>query len=417
MVEHAGRFAIAFVLLTSCTVDVGGYSDESGGGDNGGGDGSGSGSGGGTVTGPEFGVLASDPTYAADDYAAGIRWASIELDWAAIEPARGQFDAAGIPTQRIATYRAAGWKIELSLGLHGNPPEWAATVEPWMDQTGATQTTNGPNWFSATVQKDIDDYITYVIQTIGPTNIDAVRIGGTSNAGEVDYPIGDQPYRYSAFSASALAGTPLIPKNPAPSCKPPTCSATDAPIFLAWYVDSLSKFCNHQVETIRTAGYQGDVSWLFAGGGISPGLKTLMLANGLGPSTEAPDDYGVASAGLDEPELIGKIADKGTRTVIVNTGVNDSTIATADEASTDPELWSAPHWTAYNADKYMLRKAGENVGYTADGYDSAARMQLAFDTMKKYGYGKLMWAFDKEMRTANGAKIEDYKRLIDLSRQ
>ncbi len=77
--------------------------------------------------------------------------------------------------------------------------------------------------------------------------------------------------------------------------------------------------------------------------------------------------------------------------------------------------WSAPHWTAYNADRYQLRKAGENVGYGPDGYDTAARMQLAFDTMKAFGYSKLMWAFDLQMRTEHGATVQDYARLIQVA--
>jgi hypothetical protein len=352
-------------------------------------------------------VLSADPQYAAADYAAGVRWASVELDWSAIEPSRGQFVASAISTQDIAMYRAAGWKIELSLGLHGNPPAWALAVEPWRDQDG-TSYSDGPNWFNTTMQHDIAAYIQFVVHTIGPANIDAVRIGGTSGAGEINYPE-MPPYKYAAFSPSALAS------NPVPQCKPPSCSAHDAAIFYAWYVGALTAFCNSQVATLRAAGYTGDVSWLFAGGGVTPGLKQLMLDHGLAPVDDVPDDYHVAGGGIDEPEIIAHIADKGSRTIVTNTGVNDSTINGADEGSADPEMWSSPHWTAYNADRFGLRKSGENVGYQDDGYDSAADMQHAFDTMTRFGYSKLMWAFDLQLRTEHGATIDDYARLIRLN--
>ena len=394
-------------LMIGCTAGIDAADDGGGGGGNGSGSG---GSGSGSASGRAYGVLAGDPQYADEDYAAGIRWVSIELDWAAVEPSRGAFDAGALSLDTIAHYRAAGWKIELSFGLHGDPPDWVLGIEPWRDQDGATYG-DGPNWFNASVQQAIADYLAYVVQTIGPENLDAVRIGGTSGAGEINYPE-MPPYKYAAFSPSALAGTALVPKNPAPQCKPPSCSAHDAPIFFAWYVDALAGFCNFQVATLRGAGYQHDASWLFAGGGVTPGLKQLMLDHGLAPTADVPDDYHVAGGGIDEPELIANIADKGEHTVVTNTGIDDSSVAGADETSADPEAWSAPHWTAFNADRFMLRKGGENVGYQADGYDTAARMQVAFDVMDRFGYAKLMWAFDAQLRTEHGATVDDYARLI-----
>ncbi len=317
--------------------------------------------------------------------------------------------------QLVRDYRATGWKIELSLGLHDAPPDWALKLEPWTDQDGATYL-DGPNWFNPTIQQEIASYIGVVMQTLGPDTIDAVRIGGTSAAGEIDYPLAPPPYKYTAYSASALAGTPLIAKNPVPQCKPPSCTASDAATFYAWYVTSLAAFCNFQVDKLRAAGFQGDVQWLMGGGGVTPALKSLLLSHGLAPTADLPDDSGVSAAGLDEPVLIAQIASKDAHTVITNTGINDSTTLGANETSTDVEQWSAPHWTAYNADLYHLRKTAENVGFQNGVYDTAADMQRAFAEMTALGYGKLMWAFDTELRTAHGATIDDYARNIAQAR-
>ena len=87
---------------------------------------------------PEFGVLAADLQFAKEDFAAGVRWALVTLDWESLEPVRGQLDTSTLPLDTIAKYRALGWKIELSLGLHEAPPAWALDLEPWQDQDGRT---------------------------------------------------------------------------------------------------------------------------------------------------------------------------------------------------------------------------------------------------------------------------------------
>jgi hypothetical protein len=351
-----------------------------------------------------YGVLEADPSHLAIDSDAGVRWAQVTVGWNDLEPTQGTYVASAIPLTTIQTYRSAGWKIELSFGLH-YPPTWATLVEPWVDQNGATYTQQA-NWFNASVQKEISAEIAYVIGSIGPGNIDAIRIGGLTSAGEMIYPV-TPAYDYVAYSASALSGTSLAPANPVPTCKPPTCGQADATTFYGWYVDSLAAFGNFEVAAARQAGFTGDVQWLMPGVGVRPSWLAMLLANGLDLSAQYPNDYDISAGGCEWPRIMGDIADKNAQVVIDCTSLNDSSAVGANESSSNDLDWSSAHWVAYNADQLGFRKSGENKGEDGD-----AGMALAFEKVTAYGYEKLMWAFDDQLYSGQYASIQSYAAFI-----
>jgi hypothetical protein len=352
----------------------------------------------------EYGVLLADTSHLMSDSVAGIRWAQIQLGWNDLEPTQGQYASSALNLTAIQKYRAAGWRIEVSFGLH-YPPSWAAQIEPWVDQNGNTYASQ-PNWFNPQVQAKVAALIQHVIQGIGPGQIDAIRIGGLTDAGEMIYPV-TPAYDYVAYSASALAGTAMAPKNPAPQCKPPSCTATDAETFYGWYVDALAAFGNFQVAAARAAGFTGDVQWLMPGVGVRPSWRASLIANGLDLHAQYPNDYDVSAGGCEWPRIMGDIAEKTSTVVIDCTSLNDSSAANANESSANVLEWSSAHWVAYNADLLGFRKSGENKGEDGD-----AGMALTFAKVNAYGYRKLMWAFDGQLYDGTHASLAEYATYI-----
>jgi hypothetical protein len=247
-----------------------------------------------------------------------------------------------------------------------------------------------------------------MLAAIGPQNVDAVRIGGLHEYGEVLYP--QEPgYRYLAYSPSAMRGTSLIPANPVPNWRPGQASPNgEARTFWNWYSDSLAAFCNFQVRAVRNAGFGGDVQWELPGNGARPPWVSDLIASNLDLSSTYPNDYHISGGGADWVRIIDAIQTKDSRTVITQTGINDSTAYNASEQGTNVYDWSAAHWVASLADKYGLRKSAENDS----GHVDLAGMQMAFKKMNEYGYEKLMWAFDNWLHDGGHATISQYGQLI-----
>ena len=359
-----------------------------------------------TAAGYQFGSLMTNPANIHSNYSAGLRWAEIEASWGAYEPSQGQYNRDALPISDIEAFKQAGFKVELSLGLH-YPPGWAKTLEPWVDQKDRTYNAQ-PNWFNPIIQQAVWDVIHHMVADIGVENIDAVRIGGLHEHGEILYP--EEPgYRYLAYSSSAMRGTSLIPANPVPAWRPGQASRNgEAKRFLNWYVGALAEFGNYQVRALRNAGFTGQVQWLMPGVGMQPNWRSELIANNLDLSRFYPNDYHISGGGAAWDMIIDKIEAKDVQTIITCTSLDDSTAQHANEGSTNVGEWSSAHWIAYNADRYNLRKSGESKGS-----DDYAQMQLAFRKMNEFGYEKLMWAWDDKLYNGQRASISNYATFIE----
>src|SRR5581483_7822314 len=132
----------------------------------------------------------------------------------------------------IASYKKAGMKLVLDLGLH-YPPQWIFNYanSRYVDQNGTAflAPTNSVNLtFSENMRKKAEAYLAQVNKDLNLNNFWAIRLGGAGSA-EVDFP----PENYSgtnefwAFdanaqdtSSSALDRPSTIPANPLPGWKP-----------------------------------------------------------------------------------------------------------------------------------------------------------------------------------------------------
>ncbi|MGH8918830.1 MAG: hypothetical protein ACRD0H_10950, partial [Actinomycetes bacterium] len=158
---------------------------------------------------PLLGVLEADPTYLAQDNHAGIRFATLNLSWAKWEPRPGRTDAryrAAVVAQ-ADTYRAAGWKVAVDIGLQ-QPPGWAAAGRGGrlVDQYGTTSSTADFE-FSQRARDVASRYVSDVVHSMG--HIDDYRVGLSEN-GETLYPdtATNQWWAFAPQAQGSAAGRP-----------------------------------------------------------------------------------------------------------------------------------------------------------------------------------------------------------------
>jgi hypothetical protein len=291
--------------------------------------------------------------------ASGARFALAEVQWAQVEPAPGRFDRAYLDQvlRNIRAMKAAGLQVELNIGLDV-APSWLLKKPGarFVDQHGRIyRATPEPNLvWDAHLRAYAASYIQRLFATLG-TGFSVVRVGG-GHWGELTYPreltaSGRVTDSYWAFDRAARSQSPT-PKW-RPGMKGSTATATR---FLNWYLDSLVRYQNWQVQTVQR-WYRGRVAVLYPSWGMRAGDFAAAVRTRLN-GTSSAERNGEVQSGIDHERQIKHLA---SRSVAVWCTWGDApsmpgNISPADELA---RLARATHRP------FMLENTGSDVSVAA----------------------------------------------------
>ncbi|WP_250007259.1 hypothetical protein [Actinoplanes sp. M2I2] len=326
-----------------------------------------------------FGTLGSHAPAAAAENAAGIRGATLELDWSAYEPARGVFSASYVTTikERMRAFRAAGQQLTLALGVHYSP-DWVRGLPDAVatDQHGA-RLAGIDMVFSQPVREAVAEYFTRIDADLGVRNFAYIRLTSGGNAEMLYNTAGS----YAAFSPAAQNGPGMatgMKRNPLPGWRPgrPGVPPAQVGAWADWYIGALVDVTRWQIARFEAMGFTGVYQAVTPGSGVRPEAYDQavrsFLPDGLLGIGGAWHRYYAALAGT--PRLmvyVSSVADRSGRDDVCQAA--DRGIAVTDTRAAG---WSATRWQSRLADEYGFRKGGENPGYG----DGAAKGTYYADT-------------------------------------
>ncbi|WP_153040207.1 hypothetical protein [Actinoplanes sp. TFC3] len=373
-----------------------------------------------------FGTLETLPEHAATEAAHGIRVAMLEADWGSYEPADGRFDDAYAQRlrERIASYRAAGMRVTLGLGLHYTPA-WLLR-DPGsrlVDQHGNRSA--GLNLvFSRRMREKAARYLSRLDRDLDLSSFWALRL--TSGAQpEVLYPPGGS---YWAFDPGAQNGPdrpPGVAPNPLPGWRPGDRSVpvTEIRTWADWYVHSLAGVVTWQIDLLSGLGFTGYFQVLTPGAGSKPFTYARDIAEYLPDGiTGVGAVWHVFYAALPaNPRLIAYVssmADEPGQPHLCDPGDREVPL-------TDPRVsgWPATRWLTRVAAGHGFGLSGENPGLDfparLNGHyrDTSPRGMMAagVQEMASCGFQGFYWAHDQQLwdrRPWNGTGA--FERYADL---
>ena len=374
-----------------------------------------------------FGTLLSDTAHAADIYAKGVRVVHLELGWDAYEPTQGAFSTSYAATAlgKVNTWRAAGLRVTLGPGLQ-YPPSWALllTNGKFQDQAGAT--VNQLNLvFSQAIRARVATYLARIHSDMGLNNFDAIRLGSGGNT-ELLYPDSSGTNKYYAYDTGAQTGTGLatgLAVCPFPGWVPGSTSITVAQVntWYSWYLDCLASAARYQIAQCAALGYAGDYQVLMPGLGVRPNQVTAATAARLDGTVEVYTTPRGAAWHLLTDRLYDLKPILYNSSLADNSGTPTNNITVAADravALTDStiEQWSAMRWVTYCADRYNLRKSGENPGLgDTTGYGTAM-LDAAVAQLVAGNWQGMYWAHEADLYSGTsgitaaqyGAKLVQY---------
>ena len=355
-----------------------------------------------------WGLIGNDGTHLSEERAAGIQAKVFALSWRAYVPSPGTISSAFVQRKRaeLASLRAAGFSIILSLGVH-DTPAWVHDQFPdsyYVNQFGERYDPGGIDAgeanlvFNPALRAVAAAYIQQVFTDFG-TDFAAVRLGG-GRYGELTYPpakYGLHTNVYWAFDRNALAHSPTplwLPGQPSP--------AGEAGRFLDWYLGALVDFQTWQIRTVRQS-YAGPLMMLYPSWGIRPTDIDRAVAVNLNGSTSA-ERNGEIQRGFDFARQIAALNDPQ---VIVTTTWLDAD-ASADTGS-DPRYWSPIKYLASLAAAHplQLRLYGENTGQ-----GDVAAMDLSAAQVRRFGLLGMAWFREDQLFSGTYATLNDYRQVI-----
>jgi hypothetical protein len=317
-------------------------------------------------TGLLFGTLGSLAHRAAAENSAGIRGATVELDWSAYEPVQGQFSASYTTeiVSRVQTFRAAGQQLTLALGIHYTP-RWVRGLPDAIpvDQHGVSRP--GIDMvFSQPVRDAVARYLARIDRDLGVENFTYIRLTSGGN-GEVLY---NTDGSYAAFSSAAQNGPNMarsLPRNPSPGWKPGRRTITGDQVhrWADWYVNALGNVTRWQIAQFTRLGFQGVYQTITPGAGVRPDQYARAvrdyLPDGLLGIGGAWQVYyaGLAGAGRIMT-YVSSLADGSGRNDHC-----DSLDRTVPINSQVANPWSATRWQSRLAVEHGFSLGGENPGY------------------------------------------------------
>ncbi|GAA0525626.1 hypothetical protein GCM10010172_02620 [Paractinoplanes ferrugineus] len=313
-----------------------------------------------------FGTLGSHASAAAAENAAGVRGATLELDWGAYEPSPGAFSASYVSMikQRMRTFRAAGQQLTLALGLHHHP----AWVRDLPDAVAVDQHGNrlaGIDMvFSQPVRDAAAGYFRRIDADLGIRDFAHIRLTSGGNAEMLYNTAGS----YAAFSTAAQNGPTMaagLPPNPVPGWRPGDRDVTTARVgaWADWYVNALADVTRWQIARFEAMRFTGTYQAITPGSGVRPDAYAEAVAqflpDGLLGIGGAWHRYYASLAGT--PRLMSYVS-----SLADGSGGDDGCRpADRDVPVTDHRAdgWSAARWQSRLADEYGFAKGGENPGY------------------------------------------------------
>lgn len=370
-----------------------------------------------------FGTLLSDPSHAADLVGKGVRRVHLELGWNLYEPQAGRFSAAYSAElrARIGRWRELGLRITLGPGLQ-YPPDWALALPGarYIDQNGR-RASELNLVFAQAVRERAAAYLARIHRDLDLNTFDAIRIGAGGNI-ELLYPDSRGQNRYWAYDVGAQGGAGRVASVapcPFPGWQPGqgTITMAQADEWYAWYLDALADAARWQAEQCRTLGYAGRVEVLMPGVGTRPGQLEREIAARFAGSAERYTTPRGAAWHL----LIARLHDLPGLVIYCSSaadGSGDDDVTSADDRLVpldDPrtERWSAARWLSYNADRYGLRKSGENPGRSDTNAYGRVMLDRALAQMVAGEWEGFYWAHETELYDpASGITAADYAAAI-----
>jgi hypothetical protein len=187
-----------------------------------------------------------------------------------------------------------------------------------------------------------------------------------------------------------------------------------------WYVDSLAEAGNWEVGVLRGAGYHGLLAWLLPGSGVLPHAYNDYVQRYLTGSTWGGDP---APRGASWNVVAEDIRDRA-QAQLQNTGIGDGSggnsgcqprdrLVPIEDVSIDG--WSGGRWTSYLADRYGMRKAGENPGP----HDTVGVTRAADHIFLSCGMDVWYFAFDFSLHDGypGATQLQDLAVIIGSSGQ
>lgn len=356
-----------------------------------------------TPTGRIWGVIGNDGKHLATERAAGLNVRLFELAWSSYEPSRGTFRSSYVLEKRreLASMRAAGFKVILSLGIH-HDPAWLLAEHAdsaYVNQFGDVydDPREGAGRANLIWNKDLRKlaatYINRVLADFG-TNFYAVRLGG-GRFGELGYPVARWAGRtntYWAFDRVAARTNPVpgwTPGSPSPN--------GEAARFANWYMNQLVDFQTWQVATVRRS-YAGRIMMLYPSWGIRPAQLSLAIARNLDGSSPA-ERNGEVPRGYDFARQIAALPDMK---ILPTTTWLDA--SSAGDADSDRRYWSPVHYLSSLSKRDTF---GENTGQ-----GTRAAMNRSAAQVKRYGLVGMLWYREDELLSGRYATLANYGAAI-----
>jgi hypothetical protein len=344
----------------------------------------------------------------------------LEVNWAAYEPALGRFDAAYITQMRhrLDTFRRAGMRVTLALGLN-SPPRWAYSFPNarFRDQYGRASTEINLV-FNEPLRQQVDLYVARLAENLDVSNLWAIRLTSGGD-GEVLYPPGGS---YWAFDANAQNGRDMPPSmdpNPHPGWRPGTTTLTTLEVrrWADWYIQALDDVVDWQMQTWNRMGFRGYYQVLTPGSGTRPDGFEYDVRHYL------PD--GVTGVGAVWQQFYSFLPDRRRVMAYVTSMADlsarnhrDDSCQTGDDAvalsSPAADSWSATRWISRVADQWGLPKAGENPGWNHPGALSKHYVDTSSHGMMADAIRQLVTCNFQGMYWADDEQIWD--GLVPLSR-
>lgn len=381
-------------------------------------------------TGPHYFGSLKTSTVRATSEAPTMKLAMVEMNWRTAQaddadPSTWDMDYfADIRTQ-INTFKAAGRRVVLGLGIHYEPT-WVLELSRMRNQTGAENTTNANIAFSQAVRSAVNDYLAQIDAQVGVDDLWGIRINVTSNAGEVQYPTDD----FWAYSTGAQNGAdkPLnLAPNPFPGWKAGTgdasLSVTQVEQWARWYQGALANAMDEQMDTLTAAGFHGYYFPVTAGGGLRPTRWNALIGAELATVATNGVGRGIAwDAFYDALEPRANVVAYSSSTAEKSTSANsclssDNTVAIS---SSSADSWPAARWMARVAHEHGHLVAGENPGYSSGistyykDPSSAGMMSQSFDIVDSCGFLAFFWAHDDQLWDGTNHPDTSYARYAAL---
>jgi len=369
-----------------------------------------------------FGTINTLSQHAAEEVAAGVDAAEIDVGWDLYEPQDGVFDSsyAASVAQRVRDLKAAGFtRIVLGMAFH-YPPPWVFSYPDsrLVNQYGGTAGELNLI-FNQTLREKAAAFIARLNRDVGLNSFSAIRIT-SGGGGEVMYPNeradGLHGNGYWGYDANAQAQSPF------PGWRPGETTYNDEPFttnqveqWYGWYLGALLDEVNWQIQTYKNLGFRGELQVLTPGLGSRPDEYRAAIDGYLGGAGDGNSTMGRGAVWDRFYEgLIDKQGVVAYVSSLADGSGNNNLCQSSDSnvALSDPQVdgWSAARWISYNAKRNGLPVSGENAGGGAS--YGVTMMQTAAKQVQACGMQGMFWARDSNLYDGiSGITLADYTTL------